>query len=63
MTYYRLYRFEEGHIREATGLDCEDDVAARYRAFSALDGAVLELWQGARLVERIDPQVLVPPTL
>jgi hypothetical protein len=56
MPDYRLYRFQNGHIKQAVALDCVDDAEAVAEAAQMVDGEILELWQGSRMVVRLDPE-------
>ena len=57
MCGYRLYILnDKGHIRSAIDLECEDDAHAIHLAETSLN-APLELWQGARLVKKLDSRV------
>ena len=55
---YRVYVLEEGgHIRKAPAvLDCEDDAEAIQRAKQLLDGKPIEVWEGARVVIKLQPK-------
>jgi hypothetical protein len=71
MHHYRCYRLGfDGHIAAVSEIDCEDDATAIGRAWDLLSQGSLsgvELWQGVRLVGRIDrdeaatPMVLAGP--
>jgi hypothetical protein len=55
MCGYRLYFLDrDDHIHSAINLDCADDDQAVALAHEHHDGAPMELWQGARLVKRIE---------
>ena len=52
--HYRLYLLDaSGRIRSATDLEGADDGEALDRAESLRAEAPAELWQGARLVQRL----------
>lgn len=55
MADYRLYNIIEGRIASARDFQCDDDEAAVERARQLAAGRPVELWQGARLVRRIEP--------
>jgi hypothetical protein len=57
MAHYRVY-FLDGasHINEAAALDCENDEEAIKKATGISYSHVIEVWQEARLVKRIEPE-------
>ena len=57
MTIYRIYVLEDdGHIRFPPEiLQCEGDDVAIAEAARRLNRAVVEVWDGARRVIRLDP--------
>jgi hypothetical protein len=58
MPTYRLYTLtSECHIAGPPNIvDCYDDQAAVVRAKQALDGHSIEIWNGSRLVGRLNPE-------
>lgn len=56
MGEYRLYLFNEsGHIGRSKEMACDDDQQAIERATELRHAHLVEVWQGARLVKRIEP--------
>ncbi len=60
MPEYRFYFLSrknriDGPPRE---LDCADDEAALIAARQLLDGQAIEIWQGKRVVGRLDPDAV-----
>jgi len=57
MHEYRIFTFDEnGRIAgPATILECIDGQAAVAQAQQQLNGRALEIWNGARMVVRLDP--------
>lgn len=56
MTGYRLYRLDgDGKVLSAQWLEAADDASALDAAAGRCEGRPAELWQGKRLVARIDP--------
>ena len=55
MPEYRLYHFQDGHIRKADVLEVDDDVEAIAQAEHTYAGEPLELWLGARMIKRLEP--------
>jgi hypothetical protein len=58
MLEYRLYFLDsDGHITSPPAIvRCEDDRAAIMSAEQLLEGKAIEIWQGARLITRIQPK-------
>lgn len=58
MPHYRLYvmNARTGHIDRFEELEASSDEAARIIARGKLDGHPLELWEGHRKVERLEPE-------
>ena len=57
--HYRLYYLNEGgSIWRAVDLDCVDDETALKEAAKHLSQWGLELWQGTRVVARLEPEGL-----
>jgi hypothetical protein len=55
MRQYSLYLMEPGHrVGPPLDFDCENDQAAVERAVNLQTDSLLELWQGTRLVLRIE---------
>jgi hypothetical protein len=54
MAHYRIF-FLEMKANKATVIDCESDEQAVKVAARLLAAQPIELWQGERLVTRIDP--------
>jgi hypothetical protein len=56
MPDYRLYSVKpDGHISAPPVLiDCPNDQEAVAEAVSLMDGIAVEVWEGSRLVERIE---------
>jgi hypothetical protein len=53
---YRAYIMgSDGHIADRIDLFCVDDREARERAKKFVDGRAVELWDGARKVDKFDP--------
>jgi hypothetical protein len=52
--YYHIYEVERGHrIAGPTKLECASDEVAILIAKKMLNGRDLEVWQGARVVTRL----------
>jgi hypothetical protein len=64
MPSYRLYTLtSECHITSPPNIvDCKDDQAAVVGAKQALDGRAIEIWNGSRLVARLNPEN-APPSI
>jgi hypothetical protein len=58
MPDYRFYIVnKDGHIAEpATTHELPNDEAAVQEAKALLDGRIIEIWQGTRVVYRLDPK-------
>jgi len=55
MPHYRLYTLGRGNrISQAVDLDCETDAEAIEKARALYPRDPIELWQGKRLVKRIE---------
>ncbi len=55
MAGYRLYFLDDnGRIRDAAEFECDGDDEALVQARSRADGRAMELWSGARVVQKID---------
>jgi hypothetical protein len=54
---YRVYKLgTDGHISEPPEvLECADDDTAVAQAKQLLNGSVIEVWNEARVVARLDP--------
>jgi hypothetical protein len=54
---YRIYTFDKGgHVREPPKvIECQDDEAAVKEAKQLLDGKLIEVWEKARRIVRLDP--------
>jgi hypothetical protein len=63
MAHYRVY-FLDGasHINEAAALDCENDEEAIKKATGIRYSHAIEVWQGERLVKRIEPEPTFGPS-
>ena len=56
MTHYRLYFFDESdHISRALDIECGDDAEAVAVVRDHPHAFAIELWQGARRIERFAP--------
>ena len=56
MGEYYVYRIgEDGHIEHRVELICDDDSEAKRLARQLVDGHTIELWQGTRMIERLEP--------
>jgi hypothetical protein len=57
MPIYRLYVIDpDAHITVPPTLaDCPDDDLAIAKAKQYLDGKAIEVWEGARIVTRLEP--------
>jgi hypothetical protein len=57
MPQYRIYEIDgTGHIAgPAVTVTCDDDHAALENALARLDGSLLEVWEGVRLLARLAP--------
>ncbi len=56
MPEYRLYFLgQDDRIQRALELECEDDDRAVETGGAHLNGQAMELWRGATLVKRFDP--------
>jgi hypothetical protein len=54
MAGYRIYFLDEnGRIRDAAELECKDDQEAVQLADARHDGRAMELWSGARIVQKM----------
>ena len=64
MPSYRLYTLtSECHIAGPPNIVyCQDDQAAVVGAKQALDGRAIEIWNGSRLVARLNPEN-APPSI
>ena len=62
MTLYRLYFVDsDGHIHSAEDVECPSDRTALTVAATLLSAQpVVEVWEGARVVGRIDRTTLAP---
>ena len=59
MTQYRAYQIGlDGRIKAGAELDCADDEAAIDAAKALVGEFAVELWQGTRMVARLE----APPT-
>jgi hypothetical protein len=58
MPDYRIYRIDdEGHVRGCPAVvTCETDEQAIEHASIYRNGMALEVWDGGRLVRRLEPQ-------
>jgi hypothetical protein len=55
MTEYRAYIIGiDGHFLRAVEILCPDDDTAKEYAKSLVDGHDIELWQGERIVAKLD---------
>jgi hypothetical protein len=55
MQQYRAYLLEiDGHIRESIELESETDGEAVAKARQHFNRGALEVWQGARIVAKLD---------
>ena len=56
MTHYRLYFFDaRDHISRALDIECRDDGEAIAHVGEHPHPFAIELWQGARRIERFEP--------
>jgi hypothetical protein len=57
MRPYRIFFFgQDGHIKQPPEIvECQDDETAIEKANQLLDGSVIEIWDGTRLVARLAP--------
>jgi hypothetical protein len=56
MPTYRIYTLEGGHVREPPKIiECQNDDAAVNEAKQLLDGKLIEVWEQARCIVRLDP--------
>ena len=54
MAGYRLYFLDDnGRIRDAAEFECDGDDTALAQAETHHDGRAMELWSGARMVQKI----------
>ena len=54
MPTYRIYTFEGGHVREPPKIiECQNDAVKE--AKQLLDGKLIEVWEQARCIVRLDP--------
>ncbi len=62
MRSYRIYTLSrDEHInRPPRVITCEDDAAVLEEARQLLDGHALEIWDGTRLVGRLEPDHEAP---
>ena len=57
MAEYRAYTVgTDGHFIGSTPLVCTDDADAIEQAKQLLDGLVIEVWSGERMVTRLGPK-------
>ena len=58
MPTYRIYTFDKGgHIQESPKVvECQDDKAAVKEAQRLLNGKLIEVWEKARRIVRLDPR-------
>jgi hypothetical protein len=55
LPHYRAYIVgRDGHFIEAIDLDCANDAAAVDASMRFVDGNDVEVWQGGRMVSRLD---------
>jgi hypothetical protein len=55
MSEYRVYvNGRDGHFINAIMLDCADDKAAIESAKQLINGHDIELWQGERIIAKLD---------
>lgn len=54
--YYAYIMGHDDHITSRVIVTSEDDAEAKRLAKQLVDGHAVELWQGARLVERFEPE-------
>jgi len=45
----------DGHVVDRVDLLCSNEADARQRAKQLVDGQAVELWEGARQIERFEP--------
>jgi hypothetical protein len=57
MPTYRIYTFDQaGHVREPPQvIECQNDEAAAKEAKQLLNGKLIEVWEKARCIVRLDP--------
>lgn len=56
MGEYYAYRIgENGHIENRVELICDNDSEAKRLARQLVDGHAIELWQGTRMIDRLEP--------
>lgn len=56
MTHYRLYFFDaRDHISRAVDIECRDDDEAIANVREHAHPFAIELWQGARRIDRFEP--------
>jgi hypothetical protein len=62
MAQYRVYTLSEADRVSGPPLiiDCDDDAAAIERAAALVTDRILEVWDGARLVGRLQPSASPP---
>ena len=54
---YRAYVIgTDGHIAMRFDLSCQSEDDARERTSELVDGHAVELWDGARMIQRFDPR-------
>jgi hypothetical protein len=62
VSHYRLYLLDEGdHFIRGLDLSCRDDLDAKLAAELFRASNAVELWQGRRLVGRLDKQLAAWP--
>lgn len=55
VTHYRLYFFDaRDHISRALDIECDDDAEAVARVRDHPHAFAIELWQGARRIDRFE---------
>jgi hypothetical protein len=53
--HYRVYLIDDdGHIKKAVDLECENDDQAKKQAQQFVDSCSVELWQGGRQIAVLD---------
>ena len=57
MPTYRIYTFDKGgHVRGPSQIiECQNDEAAVKEAKQLLNGTLIEVWEKARRIIRLDP--------
>lgn len=57
MPEYRIYTVKkDGHLQGPPKVvECPNDLAAVNEAKQLLDGLIIEVWEGPRIVMRLDP--------